>query len=310
LLGYLKPEHAIGRERGVLMDPDLSARAIEAGIAKRLELSTEAAAEAILTVAGAKMGGHIRRKLLEKGLDPREFSIVAFGGAGPLHANRLLREVGLRNAIVPYLPGITSAMGCIFGDLRHDFLKTVNRRLSTLADLSVVGICAEFADEGRKLLEMEGATQNSIAVSYGGDMCYRGQSNVIPVVFPPNDLSWSGVRLAFEGAYRERYGRLLERAEIMFVNARVTVSSSGRSTKSLAPFVRLARAPMPGPEKTRVFFGGRWLEAKLYDRHALPMHATVEGPAVLLQPDTTTFVEPGFVGTVHPSGNLLISAVQ
>ena len=310
LLGYLKPEHAIGKGRGAPMNPDLSARVIEETIGKQLALTREMAAEAILTVAGAKMGGHVRRKLLERGLDPREFSIIAFGGAGPLHANRVLREVGLRSAVVPYYPGITSAMGCIFGELRHDFLKTVNRTMSALSDLTVTEICADFANEGRQLLIMEGAKESSITVSYGGDMCYRGQSNVIPVVFPSSDPSWSAVRSAFEIAYRERYGRLLERAEIVFVNARVTASAQGTSAKSLAPFIRLPRTAIPEPGSTQVFFGGRWQEAKLYDRHALPVDAIVEGPALLLQADTTTFIEPGFAGEVHASGNLVISAVK
>lgn len=309
VLGMLVPDAAIGKSRGSGMDVQLSRAAIAEKIGVPLDIGVEAAAEAVLTVAGAKMAGYVRRKLLERGLDPRDFSMIAFGGGGPLHANRLLREVGLAQVVVPYFPGITSAMGCVLGQLRHDFLRTVNRTLGRLADTTLRDICAEHVAEGLSLLADEGAAPDEAVIRLGGDMCYRGQSNVIPVTFPADaETSWDSVRQAFETAYEERYGRLLPEAEIVLANVQVTVSAVGAQSASLAGLIQLPDGPMPAPRQTRLFFGGTWHDASLYDRLALPAGAIVAGPALLIQPDTTTFIEPGFQARVHPTGNILIEA--
>lgn len=309
VLGLLVPERAIGKTRGAPLNLAPARAAIGEKIGAPLGLDIETAAEAILTVAGAKMAGYVRRKLLERGLDPREFSVIAFGGGGPLHANRLLREVGLRQVVVPYFPGITSALGCVLGDLRHDFMRTVNRSLGRLAGTTLAALCAEHEAEGRALLESEGVAPAEVAVSLGADMCYRGQSNVIPVTFPAAAAtSWEAVRAAFEAVYRERYGRLLDGAEIVLANVRVTVGTTAAGRLAISDLVRLPDGPMPEPGTTPVFFGGAWRDAALYDRLALPSGAIVHGPALLLQPDTTTFIEPGYRATVHPSGNILIEA--
>src|SRR5690606_35243818 len=126
VLGLFGRADVIGRERGRGFDESLAREAVDRVVAKPLGLSVEAAAEAILRVAGTKMGAYVRKKLLERGLDPRDFSLLAFGGAGPLHANRVLRESGCARALVPPYPGITSAMGCLLGSLRHDFIQAVN----------------------------------------------------------------------------------------------------------------------------------------------------------------------------------------
>jgi N-methylhydantoinase A len=310
VVGLLDPENAIGKSRGAPMDAALSREALSAKIGEPLGIGPEAAAEAVLTVTGAKMAGHVRRKLLERGLDPRDFSLIAFGGAGPLHANRVLREIGLAKVVVPFVPGITSAMGCVLGQLRHDFMRTVNKTLSQLADESLETICAEHAGEGRALLLQEGSIADDIVVSLAADMCYRGQSNVIPVSFPPDrPPSWANVRVAFEETYRERYSRLLEGVDIVLVNVRVTVSANSVGTESIANLIKLPETPMPTPRSTRVFFGGSWRETALFNRHELPKGAVIEGPSLLLQADTTTFVEPGYRASVHPTGNIIIEAI-
>ena len=310
VLGLLDPEAAIGKTRGAAMDRELARAAVADCIGGPLGTTAEGGAEAILTVVGAKMAGHVRRKLLERGLDPREFSLVAFGGAGPLHANRLLREVGLAQVVVPYYPGITSAMGCVLSRLRHDFLRTVNKPLSRLGGATLADICAEHVATGRMLLRDEGAAPDAIETGLGADMCYAGQSNVISVAFSEEEAaSWDGVRRAFERAYAERYGRLLDGVDAVLVNTRVTVSSrAGLST--LSELISLPAGGAPQPRHTDIFFGGRWIAAKLLDRHGLPAGSVTEGPALLLQADSTTFVEPGYRATVHPTGNILLEACR
>jgi N-methylhydantoinase A len=306
VLGLLDPDNAIGKGRGAGMDPELARAAIGETIAVPLGLNPEEAAEAILTVTGAKMAGHIRRKLLERGLDPRGFSLVAFGGAGPLHANRILREVGLARAVIPYYPGITSAMGCVLGQLRHDFMRTVFKREDALDEIELEAIYAEQAEEATSVLREEGVAAADIRFQRSADMCYRGQSNLIPVALPPGEkMTWPVIRAAFLQAYQARYGRSLDGADVVLVNARTTAESA-TEPPSLASLIRLPEGPLPEPRRAPIYLGGRRVEASVYARLELPRGARVEGPALLLQPDTTCFVEPGYAATVHPTGNILI----
>ena len=186
----------------------------------------------------------------------------------------------------------------------------MNRTLAELVDDSLEVICKEHSEEGRSLLIQEGCAAEDIRVSLAADMCYRGQSNVIPVNFNAGrPASWNNVRLSFEETYRERYSRLLDGVDIVLVNVRVTVSANGAAANSIAKLIQLSDAPMPSPRSTRTFFAGAWRETTLFNRHELPKGATLEGPSILLQADTTTFIEPGYRASVHPTGNIIIEAM-
>ena len=304
-IGILAPETRRPSNHGTRpLDRKLAQEAIAREIAGPLGLETAAAADAIVAVATARMGGHIRRRLLEKGLDPRDFSIIAFGGAGPMHANRLIREVGLKGAVIPWMPGLTSALGCLLGQLRHDFSRTVNMVLSRLDTERLRAICTDLAAEGRRLLQLEGASD--IRVVYGADMCYRGQTHVIQVEFEGLDaLDAKAVRAAFEATYRSRFGRLLEDQEIRVVSVRVTVAGLG-DPPELGALIRVPTGAPPEADRAPVFFAGQWVQATVWERHSLPVGFRVGGPAIVLQADSTCFIEPGYVGTVHASGNLII----
>jgi N-methylhydantoinase A len=309
-LGILVPEtKQLAIQGNRKLDRGLARDAIARTIGDPLGLDADKAADAILTVATAKMGGHIRRRLLEKGLDPRDFSIIAFGGAGPLHANRIIREVGLKSAVIPWMPGLTSALGCLLGQLRHDFSRTVNLVLSALDVPKLTKVCEELAGEGHRLLRQEGAEKDAIAVRYGADMCYRGQTHVIQVDFDgPRGLDADAVRAAFERSYRARFGLLLDGQEIRLVNVRVTVSNLAKPP-DLGALIRVPRGEPPAADHAPVYFGGKTVQADVYERHALPAGFEIKGPAILLQTDSTTFIEPGYAGQVHESGNIIIKAM-
>lgn len=309
VLGHLDPEAAIGKTRGAAMDRSLARDCIAETIGNPLGLTADEAAEAILTVTGAKMAGHIRRKLLERGLDPRTFSIVAFGGAGPLHANRILREVDLKSAVIPYYPGITSAMGCVLGSVRHDFMRTVNLRAGAGSVADLASVFAEQRRQGADILAAEGVDFETATVLRGADMCYRGQSNMFPVTMPTGELEWSDIVSTFERAYQERYGRLLDRDAIVVVNAR-TAMSGAAELASLASFISLPDGPPPPATMSRIRIGGRFVDAAVHQRLTLPAGERIAGPAILLQPDTTTVIEPGYFGTVHPTGNIVIEGAR
>lgn len=307
LLGLLNPEAAIGKGHGSGMDPQLAREAIDRNLARALGLPVEDAAEAILTITGSNMAGHVRRKLLERGLDPRHFSMIAFGGAGPVHANRILREVGLARAVIPYFPGITSALGCILGQLRHDFLWTVNRTLGEMTDAQVANVFEPQAAKGREYLKQEGTQEAAIVCRFSAEMCYRGQPNLISVDFDGSGIpTVASIRSAFRRTYQQVYGELLdEETEIVLGNARTVVSSASH-LDSITPLIKLPTGKMPEPTPARVYFGGRWLDAQRHQRMKLPAGAVVRGPALLMQQDSTCFIEPGYRGSVHPTGNIFI----
>ncbi|HJP20462.1 MAG: hydantoinase/oxoprolinase family protein [Alphaproteobacteria bacterium] len=307
VLGRLDPELAIGHDQGQRLDPEAAGRAIMNSIGEPLELGPDAAAEAIVAVAGHKMAGQIRRQLLGRGLDPRQFTLIAFGGAGPLHAADMVREAGLAAAVVPPYPGLTSALGCLLGELRHDFVRTVNRPLGDLSQADLENIYAEQRHEGLAVLAREGIDEDVAKITLAADMSYRGQLYTIAVTL--SVLAPEGVRSDFETAYRTHFTRLLEGAEIMLVNARTTVGGGG---STMADFDLSALAKLPdvsaAPEPCQIYCAGAWQPAERYRRFDLAAGTQVTGPALLTQDDSTVFVAPGFKASVQASGNLLLEA--
>ena len=270
------------------------------------------AAEAVIRIANSRMAGAIRLVSIERGHDPRQFVAMPFGGSGPLHAGALIREVGLAKALVPRYPGATSALGCVIADMRHDFVHTVNAMLDDLDAAALDRELVEAAVKGSALLQSAAVTLESIDRVFELDMLYVGQTHSISVTLPlrigngSTGLDKTIVRDAFENRYRQIYGRLLEGIAIRIVNLRVAVI--GRRPKldmtALAPQgggIEIARR-----EGREVWVDGGWRQAEVFDRLALPVGAVVAGPAVLEQPDATTFVDPGLVAEVDRYGNLIV----
>ena len=312
VLGRINAERPIG---GKLARLDIAAAraAIAERIGTPLGLSPEAAAEAIVRVANARMAGAIRLVSIERGHDPARFTAVPFGGGGALHVGALLRDVGLRAALVPRYPGITSALGCIIADIRHDEVATVNLSLDRL---DAAALDARMAQSGRAthaVVAASGLQVDGIEIAYELDMHYEGQTHTVSVPLPVTlqggitGIDASTVRAAFEAAYRQSFSRLLPGIPVRIVNLRT--AAIGRR-----PHFDLA-ALAPGPEAslaaahrgTRpVYFDGAWHDSAIYDRLLLPVGAAIPGPAVLEQPDATTVIDPGLIGRVDPLGNLIV----
>ena len=310
VLGYLDPDEAIGRTEGVQLDVELARRAIGDKIATPLAMTVEEAAEAVLTITGTTMAGHVRRNLLGRGLDPRDFSVIAFGGAGPVHVNRILRELECASAVVPTFPGLTSALGCILGRLRHDFINTTNISLSDLDTAALQAVFDEELTKGRALMRGQGVADDCIATVLAADMCYQGQTHVIQVTFPDDrPLTAETIATAFEAAYRERYVNVLTGTDIRIISARVTMTSAAE-VPSISALNRIAPEVRPAATPTRMYFGGEWRDAVKMRRAELPEGYTLEGPALLTQVDSTTVIEPGFRAVVHRTGNLSVEEVE
>ncbi|GAB5460620.1 hydantoinase/oxoprolinase family protein [Hoeflea alexandrii] len=308
VLGRINPDRPIGGKLARL-DVEASRQAINTHLATPLGLSIEQAAEAILQLANAKMAGAIRLVSIEKGHDPAKFSAMPFGGGGALHTGALIKEVGLASALVPRFPGVTSALGCVVADMRHDRVQTVNRLLDQIDAAELGAEMGRIGDETETLLESAGVAFARIDRVMELDMLYLGQTHTVNVAIdiPDAGLTRQGIRDAFETTYREAYGRLLDGIPMRVMNYRIAVI--GRRPKlDMAVF-----APVDGKPAgdcrigtRKVFADGAWHEAGVYERLQLAVGATISGPALLEQADTTIFVDPGLVAVVDGFGNLVI----
>jgi N-methylhydantoinase A len=304
LLGRIDAERPIGALAA--LDVAAAERAIGAHVARPLGLDVLDAAEAILRVANAKMAGAIRLVSIERGHDPQKFALMPFGGGGALHAGSLILETGLARALVPRYPGVTSALGCVIADMRHDFVHTLNRPLDAIDAAAVQAEAAAMAARGAALLDRAAVRITARETAISLDMSYVGQTHTVAVPVA-GDLSHAAILAAFEESYRAAFGRTLAGVPVRVLNLRVAVT--GRRPRFdlalLAPAAGLSvEAARRGSRRVRA--GGTWHLADVFDRLKLPTGARIEGPAVLEQPDTTIFVDPALVAITDRLGNVLL----
>jgi N-methylhydantoinase A len=274
------------------------------------------AAEAILRVANSRMAGAIRLVSIERGFDPKRFAFMPFGGGGALHAGAMLADVGLARAIVPRYPGVTSAMGCVIADMRHDFVQTINTLAGDVDEAALGALMQRHHDDGMAMLAASGTRFDRRLARFEMDMAYIGQTHTVAVPLPVRVDNGTvtppgrdAIAAAFDAAYRATYGRLLEGGVRRVLNLRSAVI--GERPKfdlaSLAPRgTGTAEDARTGTRK--VHFGDAWHETAIYARLDLPVGAVIDGPAILEQPDSTILIEPDLRGSVDGFGNVIIEA--
>jgi N-methylhydantoinase A len=307
VLGRLDPDRLLGVDHPVTLDH--VRQVIEDKVGKRLGLDAEAASAAILRIANDRMAGAIRLVSLSRGHDPRDFALFAFGGAGPLHASALARELAIPTVLVPVRPGITNALGCVVADLRHDFVRTVNKPLSAIDDATIAGIYAEQKRDGEATIEREGVPIQELRAIYSADMQFQGQSHILSVAIDRPDLGVDDLHKAFAAAYWRRFGIELSEIPPVLVNLHTAVIGV-RPHIDLAVLAGADRAPSLKAAQAgerRVWFSEGWRQTPIYARDRLPLDATFDGPAILEQLDCTTVVEPGDKVRQDKLGNLLIT---
>ena len=310
LLGRINAERPIGGKLDRL-DVETTKTAIAKHVGEPLDLDPMAAAEAIIRVANSRMAGAIRLVSIERGHNPGDFAAMPFGGGGALHAGALIKDVGLKSALVPRYPGVTSALGCTIADMRHDFVQTLN---SLLDDLDLDQLTTQFANlagQGDALLNDTSVSFVDRKTWFELDMSYLGQTHTVDVpLFLSEDfnINRDQISAAFEARYKSVFGNPLSGIPVRVVNLRVSVIGvrPNFDLRLLAPddegtIDAAVRGTRP------VWVDGGWTEATIYERLHLPVGAEIKGPAVLEQPDTTIFVEPDLVGKVDEFGNLVIS---
>ncbi|TWG98950.1 N-methylhydantoinase A [Mesorhizobium sp. J18] len=308
VLGRLNPRKLLSVETPVSVD---AVRAIFAEkLGKRVGLDGVEAAGAVLRLANIKMAGAVRMVSIGKGHDPRDFALFAFGGAGPLHASALARELGIPRVMVPARPGITNALGCVVADLRHDFVNTLNRPVAGLDVALVREVLERQRADGQAMIAEEAIRPERVEFTHSADMQFVGQTHLINVALPSPNITGEALQRLFEEAYFARFKvRLPEiRANLVNLNTSVIGVRPDIDLSLLIDPAGRAGSLEEAQEETRpVWFDGMWRDTPVYRRERLPLDAAIEGPAILEQLDATTVIEPGDRATSDADGNILIT---
>ena len=304
VLGYLPPS-LVGGE--MTLDVD-AARAAVQTVADAMGLpDAETAAAGIVDIVNENMFGALRLVSVQQGFDPRDFALVAFGGAGPLHANALAKLLGSWPVIVPPSPGVLCAYGDATTSLRDESAKTFIRRFSETSAQEVADSLAELAAEAQGRLDAEGVARADQTVTFTVDVRYHGQGFEVPVPVTAEELA-GGLGVVgerFDTEHTRLFTFALD-AEHELVNLRAVVT--GRPPTVSAPELASGGEDASGAQvgTTRVYVDGAWADAGLYDRALLAAGNVVTGPAVVTEMDSTTLVLPGHAGTVDAVGTILI----
>ena len=310
LLGRLDPAGLLG----VAGEAPLDAvrEAVTRDICAPLGLTLEQAAAAIIDIGNDRMAGAIRMVTLARGHDPRDFTLFAFGGAGPMHAAALARELSIPRVLIPARPGITNAIGCITADLRHDYVNTLNAPLSVLDVAEAHAILEAQIEEGRATIEREGVAVNAIDCLHFADMQFEGQTHLLTVPLSGTVVQVAELQTAFEAVYFDRFH--VELPEIRAVLVSLHTAVIGR--RPSAPLEALAavgdQADLATAKRGQrpVWFAGAAVETPIYQRHLLPADTQLDGPAIIEQMDCTIVVEPGNRLSLDGIGNLVIAVTS
>ncbi len=312
VLGRINAARPIGGKLAAL-DVEAAKRAIAKHVAEPLKIDVMQAAEAIVRVADARMAGAIRLVSIERGHDPAKFAAMPFGGGGALHVGALIKEVGLKCAVVPRFPGVTSALGCVIADLRHDQVQTLNVMVDGLDIAALDQRMVTAGQEAKAVVDAAGIAVERIDVLFELDMHYLGQTHTVAVPLPvtlgagSTGVTAATILAAFDKTYEAAFGRLLPGIPTRIVSLR-TAAVGRRPAFDLSAFAPGADASLDKAAKgsRQIFHGDAWHDTKIWSRLDLPAGAVIEGPAVLEQPDATIFVDPGLRGRVDALGNIIV----
>jgi N-methylhydantoinase A len=297
VLGRLNPSYFLGGE--IELDVEGARRAIGDRCAEPLGLDVTEAANGIVEIANAAMVNALHLISVQRGYDPRDFVLFAFGGAGPVHANALARATEMPTVLIPRSPGIFSATGLLTTDLTRDAAVTVMSRLDDVDAEEVEASFARLEDAGRVELEREGLTPEAMSFVRKIDLRYVGQSYELTVP------AGNGLLERFHDEHERTYGFSAPEEPVEVVSLRLT--SVGKIAKP--PPQPVGRDGKAEPKEHRpVYFAesNGYVDCPIYDRYALSAGASFAGPAILEELDSTTVVHPGYVALVDETGNLLI----
>ncbi len=304
----LNPDYYLGGE--MHLDAENAHRAIKKTIAKPLGMTTMEVALGILEIANATMIRAIKLVSVERGYDPHDFVLIAFGGAGPLHATRLAEELEIPVVIVPPYPGNTSALGMVMADMRYDYVSTRIQNLDEVDPALSEKTLQDLEAQAHSQLTAEGVPVDRQQLTRSCDIRYYGQSSELNIPIQGQLLSADdlhGISLAFHVAHRRTHGHAMEGDPVEVVNYRVSATGTSPELQLVNHWSKDRKA-LKG-RRVVVFRDGS-VDSPVYERHALKPGYQIDGPAVVEQIDSTTIICPGQSGRVDTHGNLIITLAE
>jgi N-methylhydantoinase A len=307
-LGYLGNRDEV--KEHLTLDVQAAERAIEERLAKPLDLSVESAALGVLKVVDIKMAEAVRALATSKGLDLREFTLVAFGGAGPLHASRIMRELNLKQVLIPARPGVTSALGLLQADVKHEFISTKPQSLSQVGSETVRDVFGGLEQDAFAKFDEEGFSRSSVMLERYMDLRYQGQGYELSVAVDVDALDTQQVRSDFDELHAKKFGHAASSQPVEVMSYRLigrAAPDRDQSVFDVLPVsgvtgldarVRSATFDIDGsPER---------FEMEVIQRDVMEKNRIYDGPLVIEQSDTTTLVIPRQTAELDAQGNILI----
>jgi N-methylhydantoinase A len=298
------------------LDVAAAERAIKERIADPLHLSVADAALGIIRIADSAMSLAVRAVSVNKGVDPRDTAMIAFGGGGPLHACAIAREIFIPRVVVPKLPGTFSALGMLMASWRQDFVRTLIGRLGALRAPTVDAVFGELGRVGEGQIARDGIAKDAAIFAFYANLRYVGQEHTIPI--PVSGPEWltgelGPLRKLFHAEHAKRYSQSAPDESMEIVSLRLVVTAARGDNLAERWLNESWQADGPIEESTRaVIFDdpAMPLKTRILWRPSLPAGTTIEGPAIIEEPNATTLIHPGDIASVTAAGHLTISIGQ
>lgn len=304
ILGRLASDTIL--EGSMSLDLEAATETIRQKIADPLDIPIESAAEGIIRVVNASMTAAIRKLTVERGFDPRKFALVPFGGAGPLHAGELAREMDIDQIIIPLAPGVTSAVGLLSSNLRSDRLMTCVQVLSEMKGSDIDAHLTDLRDEAEADLSGISFTE-SICRRYAG-LRYLGQGFDIRIDLPNGPVDPSELEVKFNNEHKRQYGFSREDQKVQLVTLWVSIEAEmGGGTMHTVP---MTGQPLQTDRQRPVYLSGKWYDTPIYGRDSLAPGHVLKGPAVIEQLDSTTLIWPDQVARINKHLQMEVSTIR
>jgi N-methylhydantoinase A len=308
ILGRYDPHIPLGG--ALVLQPALAREAVSRAIARPLGITVEEAAAGIVKIVDAHMSEAVRVISLQRGRDVRDFTLVAFGGAGPVHCADVARELGIDRVLVPPCPGCTSALGAVTADARHDLLRTIARAIPDVRVEALQAIVEEMRDQAQAALAREGFRSTQSTFELWLDLRYRGQAHELSVrCVELHPLELAGAVTGFHALHEQLYGHSFPDVTVELVNARVTGQGTLPSPAMRWNWSRRAPSAPRGGVRRQVYFHelGEFVDTLVLRREEIESGESIDGPAVIHQVDSTVLVPPGLAASAHETGSLILA---
>lgn len=307
--------HAVlGRiDESIFTDEPIAAtveQRLDDALGTELGLDTESTAQAVLDVVNDNMANLLRLMTVERGFDPREFALMAYGGAGPMHAVELARDLSIGTVLVPPFPGVVSAFGLLVAESKFDYVETVNRPVQNLEIDNIRQICEGQASQGREEMTAQELDFVSVESQFFADLHYEGQAHIVRTELNLDSLSRQSLIDWFETEYANRYHHTIDDIPVKLRSVR-TVTTGYNEKPDFTEFLASGAGTVPAARTASrdVSFDGTVEETPIYERFELPKNESINGPCIMEEPDTTIVIPPETTAEIDENGTIVIEVL-